>query len=99
MKECELYDHWLESDGGDDESGDLENDGDVSTTTLVTENHSLNIRKRAAIIQKQFESTFTDETKQLIQEEDVRVKSILPLIQHLMVVVMLVVEVVMKYSD
>ena len=73
LKECELYDR-LES--GDGESGELEDGEDVTSTssTLATENHSLNIRKKAAIIQKQFESTLTDETRQLIQEEDERVK-------------------------
>ena len=73
LKECELYDR-LES--GDGVSGELEDGEDVTSTssTLATENHSLNIRKKAAIIQKQFESTLTDETRQLIQEEDERVK-------------------------
>jgi len=48
-------------------------DGVSTTTTTVGKDASLNIRKRAAFLQKQFESMFTEETKQLIEEEHARV--------------------------
>ena len=45
-----------------------------ATATIGKDNPSLNIRKRAAFLQKQlFDTMFTEETKQLIEEEHARV--------------------------
>jgi len=67
VKESELYNESNEENGLDEEE-------ELHTTTSSTENHSLNIRKKAALIQTQFENNLSSETKQLLQEEHVRVK-------------------------
>ena len=76
VKESELYES-KENDGLDeelDELGDEEQELHTSSTQPTNENHSLNIRKKAALIQSQFESNLSSETKQLLQEEHIRVK-------------------------
>jgi len=70
VKESELYENNDENEGLDDEDMELH----TSSTSTTNENHSLNIRKKAALIQSQFESNLSSETKQLLQEEHIRVK-------------------------
>lgn len=69
VKESELYESNENDEGLDEELEELH-----TSSTSSNENHSLNIRKKAALIQSQFESTLTSETKQLLQEEHTRVK-------------------------
>ncbi|KAL7528153.1 hypothetical protein ACHAXR_002293 [Thalassiosira sp. AJA248-18] len=81
VRESELYerDHGGHEDEDEDDWGGEEEQlvaTPSSTTTTTTDNHSLNIRKKAAIIQKQFESTLSSETRQLMQEEHERVKNV-----------------------
>jgi hypothetical protein len=73
VKECELYNDT--QDEGDEDDEEEEEHTTSSSTAAATENHSLNIRKKAALLQSQFESTLSDETKQLINEEHERVKN------------------------
>jgi hypothetical protein len=75
VKECELYN---DNENDSQDGGDEEEDEEVHTTSsavATNENHSLNIRKKAALLQSQFESTLSDETKQLINEEHERIKN------------------------
>jgi len=71
-KEGELYDKLAMMD--DDEDEDCEGEGQPLSAMAGSENHSLNIRKKAALIQKQFRSTLSSETQQLMEEEHDRVK-------------------------
>lgn len=74
-KEGELFET-LEA--GDDAEQD-EDDHDAESLhqqPTMNENHSLTIRKNAARIQKQFESTLSEDTRQLIEEEHERVKNV-----------------------
>jgi len=64
VKESELY------ESNENENEELDEDMEPPTA----ENHSLNIRKKAALIQSQFTSNLSSETKQLLQEEHIRVK-------------------------
>ena len=72
VQECENLYNDNQDEGDDDED---EEEHTSSSTAAATENHSLNIRKKAALLQSQFESTLSDETKQLIKEEHERVKN------------------------
>ena len=69
VQESELYDE-SENEGLDELDEELHH----TSSAQPNENHSLNIRKKAALIQSQFESTLSSETKQLLQEEHARVK-------------------------
>ena len=70
-----LSKNWKEDDDGGRmmSAEEEEEDGSTTATTAIGKDTSLNIRKRAAFLQKQFESMFTEETKQLIEEEHARV--------------------------
>eukprot|EP00584_Thalassiosira_punctigera_P012888 CAMPEP_0172553282 /NCGR_PEP_ID=MMETSP1067-20121228/49842_1 /TAXON_ID=265564 ORGANISM="Thalassiosira punctigera, Strain Tpunct2005C2" /NCGR_SAMPLE_ID=MMETSP1067 /ASSEMBLY_ACC=CAM_ASM_000444 /LENGTH=549 /DNA_ID=CAMNT_0013341443 /DNA_START=72 /DNA_END=1721 /DNA_ORIENTATION=- len=60
------------------ENGEDEEEGQLSSqpmTEAASNNHSLNIRKKAALIQKQFESTLSSDTLRLMEEEHERVRS------------------------
>ncbi|KAL9178398.1 hypothetical protein ACHAXT_000045 [Thalassiosira profunda] len=70
-KEGEIYEK--EEAGGSFE-GEEEGEEEREVPPSVSVNHSLEIRKRAAQIQQQFEGTLSDETRQLIQEEHARVQ-------------------------
>jgi hypothetical protein len=78
-REMDYYHGLLLNDGGEGEGGVGEEVGeDGGTTTAVkndyTQNQSLNIRKKAALLQKQIESSLSTEVQQLMEEEDARVK-------------------------
>ncbi len=62
------------SNGGWGEEGAEHETMTAAAVTMIGKDPSLNIRKRAAFLQKQlFETMFTDETKLLIEEEHARV--------------------------
>lgn len=79
-RECNEFEQSM-AVGADEEHEDEEEEEthhlqSASVSGSNNENHSLNIRKKAAILQKQFESTLTSETLQLVDEEHERVKQV-----------------------
>jgi len=78
VKESELYNESNDENVDELDEGLESEDEDMELHTSSTQptnvNHSLNIRKKAALIQSQFESNLSSETKQLLQEEHIRVK-------------------------
>ena len=60
-----------QEEGEDDDEDEEE---DAARRPAGSENHSLNIRKKAALVQKQFQSTLSSDTLQLMEVEHARVQ-------------------------